>query len=213
MTALAARTATPRLVYVTDTATVAEAELLGRIERIARTAPELLPAVAVQLRDLGLPTPLYVALARRLRAHSRALGYRFFVNDRVDVALLVAADGVHLGGGSMSIADARLLLGARAFVSVACHRVDEVAAAARAGADACSLSPIFESPGKGRALGPEIIAEARASLASRGLAIGIVALGGIDDATAQLALRAGADGVAAIRAEIAPKQLRTRPVG
>jgi thiamine-phosphate pyrophosphorylase len=198
----------PLLTYVTDTATVPEHVLLERLGTLAARAPTVMPRVAVQLRDPFRATRDLLLLAKRLRAHADELGYRLLVNDRIDVAILARADGVHLGRASMCAADARRLLGPDAFVSIACHDTADVLAAARAGADACTLSPVFASPGKGPPLGTEAIVAAKRALADAGLAIAVVALGGIDASSALLAFDAGADGVASIRAEVPASSLR-----
>jgi thiamine-phosphate pyrophosphorylase len=187
-------------IQITDLGTVDEPTLRARIARVAA-----LPAIerrrrVVMVRDPALPSRALLALARRLRAATRAVGARLWVNDRLDVAALVEADGVHLGRRSVAVADARRLLGA-VTVSVACHDVGEVIAARAAGADACTLSPIFPSPGKGTPLGPEALREARAQLAGDDRFL-LVALGGLDASNAAEARSAGADGIAAIRADV-----------
>ena len=95
----------------------------------------------------------------------------------------------------------------RAEHAIGLDSVDEVVAAAREGATACTLSPIFSSPGKGPPIGPEALREARSRLLEEGLDIGIVALGGLDTSRALSTLSLGADGVASIRAEIDPTLL------
>ena len=76
------------------------------------------------------------------------------INDRIDIALAVAADGVHLGGGSVTLADARRLTGDKLRLTVAAHSLADVERARDEGADAALLSPVFDSPGKGRPIGP-----------------------------------------------------------
>ena len=100
----------------------------------------------------------------------RALGAMLIVNDRLDLAAALRADGIHLGRSSVQIDEARAFLGPRVFVSVACHTVEEVAAAAEKGANAALLSPIFFSPGKGPPLGPAALSEAKELLLARGVA-------------------------------------------
>jgi thiamine-phosphate pyrophosphorylase len=77
--------------------------------------------------------------------------------------------------------------------------VDEVVRAAGEGADAAVLSPIFSSPGKGAPLGVEALAAARAAVGAR---VQLVALGGVTAASAAACFAAGADAVAAIRADL-----------
>lgn len=188
-------------VQITDLPTVDEPELLRRIASVAAAPPAARAGRVVLLRDPGLAPRDLLALARRLRAATRAVGVRLWVNDRLDVAALVGADGVHLGRRSVAVADARRLLGA-VTVSVACHAPDEVVAARDAGADACTLSPIFASPGKGPPLGLGVLREARAGLAAAGDDFAILALGGVDARSTPDVLAAGASGIAAIRADV-----------
>lgn len=182
----------PPLLQITDRETVPEDELLQRVHTGG-------PRLAVQLRDPGLTARELLALGRRLREATRAAGARLWVNDRLDLAMLVAADGVHLGRASVSVADARRALGAGIVVTRSAHHLDEVAAAADEGADAVLLSPVFASPGKGRPLGLSALTEARRRLPS---AVGLYALGGVDAAAVSRCLAAGATGVAAIRADL-----------
>lgn len=192
----------PRWTQITASAVAPEPVVLERLSALAALPPEARARAAVQLRDPELSGRELHALGRRLRDATAALGASLVVNDRVDLALLLGADGVHLGRRSVGVADARALLGAGVFVSVACHSVDEVLRAADAGADAAVLSPIFATPGKGPPLGLEALREARARLASASRSVAIIALGGVDAASAPACLAAGADGVAAIRADL-----------
>ncbi len=124
------------------------------------------------------------------------------MNRRADVALAAGADGVHLGFDGHAPEAARKLGTEHSkdhwIVGVSTHSAEEVAAAARAGADYAHLAPVFDPLSKPRerpALGPGVLAEAAASVpASAGLRL--IAQGGIDAETAPAALRAGAAGVA-----------------
>lgn len=182
----------PRLVQISDRARVPDDELIRRIERGG-------PGLAVQLRDPALSAGELLALGRRLRSATRAVGARLWVNDRLDLAVLLDADGVHLGRASVSVADARRALGADRVVSRSAHSLDDVVRAAEAGADAVLLSPVFASPGKGAPLALGAVAEARHRLPST---TRLYALGGVDLTNAASCVAAGATGVAAIRADL-----------
>ena len=194
----------PLVTYITDTTQVPQEEVLARVARLETLPPELRKRFAVQLRDPQLDGASLLRFGALLRTATEALGARFFVNDRLDLALALEADGVHLGQRSVAIADARSLLGDRVVVSIACHSEDEVIAAAASGADMCTLSPIFETPGKGPPLGTAALESARMRLDAKGLRTAIVALGGIGEETFARCLRSGAAGVAMIRNEIPP---------
>lgn len=191
----------PRVVQITEAAALPEAELFARLARVASLSPAQRGRFAVQLRDPDLPIRALLDLGRRLRAATLAIGAALLVNDRLDLALELGADGVHLGRRSVRVADARALLGPAAWISVACHDVDDVIRAATEGAQAATLSPIFASPGKGAPLGVGALRAARSALGARPFALH--ALGGVDRDAAPSCFEAGASGVAAIRADLA----------
>lgn len=194
---------TPLVVQITASGVVPASEVAARIERIAALPRASRERYIVQLRDPELDSRALWALAVDLRERTRAAGCRFVCNDRLDIALAAGADGVHLGRRSVSVADARRVLGPSALVSVSAHAVADALAAARAGADMVLLSPIFASPGKGPPLGLGALAEARRALdglsAPRPV---LVSLGGVDASVVSSCLEAGAEGVAAIRADL-----------
>jgi thiamine-phosphate pyrophosphorylase len=200
-------------VLITSMTDVPEVALIARIRAAAALPLEIRARIAVQLRDPDLTTRARFDLGARLLRETRAAGLSLLVNDRLDLALALAADGVHLGHRSVTVADARALLGPDALISVACHSVPEVLAAAAQGASAALLSPIFASPGKGPPLGLSALQEARRALdhspQSDSQAVHLLALGGVDATNAAACLTAGADGVAAIRADLIPIAVST----
>jgi thiamine-phosphate diphosphorylase len=113
-------------------------------------------------------------------------------------------DGIHLGGDSRAqLSEARRELGPDVWISVPAHTDDDVDAARRDGATAVYVSPIFTTPGKGPPRGLEAIRSAR----TRAGSMLIYALGGVDASNAEDCVRAGADGVAVIRAAHALREL------
>jgi thiamine-phosphate pyrophosphorylase len=188
---------TPRLVVVTDLPAVGEAELRARIEAVAPRASE----VVVLLRDRTIERDARRRLAQQLRALTWAVGARLVVAADLELARAVGADGLHLPSVMAGeLARLRATTPPGFVLSAACHDHDELEHAARNGADFALYSPIFASPGKGPALGVDALREARAHLGDA--ALGLVALGGIDDSNASACLAAGAAGVAAIRADL-----------
>jgi thiamine-phosphate pyrophosphorylase len=152
----------------------------------------------VQYRRKHGTTEDLVAEARQLRALCR--GTRFVVNDRVDVALALAADGVHLGQEDLSYHEARKLLGAEKIIGITVHDVAEALAAEAAGADYLGVSPIFDTATKadaGAPTGVKLLAEIR-----RRVSLPLVAIGGITLENAPLLIAAGADGICAISAVV-----------
>jgi thiamine-phosphate pyrophosphorylase len=152
-------------------------------------------AAAVQLRDKDAGSRELLALARALLPVCAAHGAPLLVNDRADVALATGA-GVHLPAAGLPPAEARRLLGPGALIGVSCHSLPELRAAGREGADFAVYGPIWPTPGKGpRGLGVQALGEA-----AREVRLPVFALGGVDASNAADALRAGASGVACIRA-------------
>ncbi len=182
----------PRLMVITD-ASVAWGELL--IERVERVLAVARPgSVLVQLRDREAPLRERLDLGRALRRLTRCHRQGLAVNDRLDLALVLEAEALHLGERSVLPEDARRVWGER-FVSRACHDPER---AEPRGADAVVLSPIL-APRKGApALGVGGLTAARGRVGSAQL----IALGGVDGPGAAACLAAGADGVAAIGAAL-----------
>ncbi len=184
------------LYLVTDRHQTAGRPLVPLIEQALRAG-----ARAVQLRERGLDTRSVLALAEELlpiiRRHRAAL----FVNDRIDVALALDADGVHLRATSVPVRMARRLVGERRLVGVSVHSTDEAARAESEGADFAVLGPIYETASK-REYGPPIGLRAIEE-ASRRCRIPIFGIGGITPARASDVRQAGAHGVAVISSVLA----------
>lgn len=183
----------PRLLAITD---LGQADEGAHLRRLARALEAGEPRrFAVGLRDHGSSARARLGFGLRLRAATARAGASLIVFDRVDLALAIGADGVHLGRRSIAAPDARALVGAARSVSCSCHDLDELAAAARDGVDFVTLSPLRASPGKGAPLGIARFRALRASFAQP-----VLALGGVDASVLAEARAGGADGVAVIRA-------------
>lgn len=158
-------------------------------------------AKAFQLREKDLATRELCELAERLLHLTRPAGAVVLINDRVDVALAVGVQGVHLTQKSLPPSVARRLLGAPRLLGVSCHSLDEALEAQEGGADFILLGPIFFTPSKapyGPPLGLEILKQVRPYIH-----LPIFAIGGINTANRAEVLAAGADGVAVISAVMA----------
>ena len=153
--------------------------------------------VAVHLREKDLGGRELLALALAVGKRCAEARQPFIVNDRLDVAILVGADGVHLPSAGIPVADARALMGPAKLIGCSCHSRAEVEAARAAGAAFATFSPIFDTPSK-RQYGAPVGVEALREAAGAGLPL--VALGGITAENAPVVRAAGARGVAAIRA-------------
>ena len=157
-------------------------------------------AAVIQYREKEAPTRRMLEEALLLRdiCRGRAL---FLVNDRVDIALGVDADGVHLGLDDMPYEAARRLLGPDRIIGLTVHDEREAVDAERMGADYVGLSPIFPTGTKadaGTACGVRMIATVRACIR-----IPIVVIGGVTMENVAETILAGADAAAAISAVVA----------
>ena len=130
----------------------------------------------------------------------------FLVNDRVDIALAVGADGVHLGQEDLPIEIARKLLGRKKIIGLTVHSLAEAQQAEAAGADYLGVGPIFATltkPDAGPPGGIQLIRQIK-----RAVTIPLVAIGGINLASAPEVIRAGADGLCAISAVVSGEDVR-----
>jgi thiamine-phosphate pyrophosphorylase len=191
----------PQLVAITDLTRTGPAQLVARTAELARsTRPG---SLAVLLRDHQASARERLALGRELSRILHAAGHELWVADRLDLALLLDADGLHLGEASVTAREARALLGAARRISRAWHEPgppSELGQRELDGVDCLLLSPIFE-PRKGRAaLGVAALGALVGALAAQGHGAQVLALGGVSAESARSCLAAGARGVAAIGA-------------
>jgi len=145
------------------------------------------------------------AIAAMCRKH-RAM---FIVNDRVDIATLAGADGVHLGQDDLPIAAARSVVGHRMIIGISTHSLEQAIEAERASADYIGFGPMYPGGAKETRVG-QGLENLRAIRAA--VKIPIVAIGGITEAAVPEVLGAGADAVAIItdvvRARDVPSKVR-----
>ncbi len=184
------------LYLITDRRQVPGGDLVGAVRAALEGGVR-----AVQLREKDLPARELLLLARQLRSLTRKFGALLLINDRIDVALAAEADGVHLGGGSLPVAETRALLGPDRLIGVSTHHRDEIAAAADQGADFVTFGPVYHTPSKapyGSPVGLDRLREACA-----GSALPVFALGGVKENCIHDVLNCGAHGIAMISAILA----------
>jgi thiamine-phosphate pyrophosphorylase len=189
-----------RLIAITDLQLLPAGALEARLGLLCRKAKA--GSIAVLLRDHGVGARERLHLGRKLRELTAETGQELWVADRLDLALLLEADGVHLGEASVSAEAARRLIGAGRRVSRAWHRDSLGAVPELAEVDALLVSPILAARHGRQPLGLETLA--RLVVAGRALprAPALYALGGVGPADAAACRAAGATGVAAIGAAL-----------
>lgn len=183
----------PALLLVTDRR-AARRPLADAVARAVRGG-----ATAVMLREKDLATADLVDLGRAVRDACRAAGARFVVNHDLDAARELHADGVHLGYGAASVAQARAALGDQVLVGSSTHDLGEIRTARAAGADYVTFGPVWDTPSKHGLLAPRGTAALADAVAAAG-PVPVLALGGVTAARAADVRRAGAAGVACIAA-------------
>lgn len=151
----------------------------------------------LQLRAKRLADGPRLALARQLGVVCRAAGVPFVVNDRVDLALLADADGVHLGQDDVTPPEARRIVG-RMQIGVSTHSLAQALDAVRNGADLIGFGPVYETLTKDDPDPVVGIAELRQVCTQ--VRVPVVAIGGITRDRARECAAAGATLVAAISA-------------
>jgi len=177
--------------------------VLDRTAARGRDLDSLLAAVIdggcrmVQLREKEWPSGRLLPLARRLRDRCGAAGVTFIVNDRVDLAMAVEADGVHVGQDDLPARVARPLLGPGMVLGVSTHGIEQALAARDDGADYVAVGSMFPTSTKPdfQLVGPALIRKLRGEIR-----VPLIGIGGITQDNVADVVRAGADGVAVISA-------------
>jgi len=165
---------------------------------VARTAIEG-GASIIQFREKEMTTRQLVETARKMKELTEEANIPLIINDRLDVALAVDADGVHVGQDDMPATLARRLMG-RKIVGVSATTVEEALQAQADGADYLGVGPIYPTGTKPDAVPP--IGLARLAQIVQAVEIPVVAIGGISQGNAGEVIACGVDGVAVISAVV-----------
>lgn len=186
----------PRLYPIADWRS-ARLSLAGQVEAMTHGGARL-----VQVRDKKRPARDFYEDARRALEIAWGNGARLIVNDRVDIALAIGADGVHLGQEDLPPAAARRLLGERAIVGFSTHNVEQALEASRWPISYLAIGPVFATSSK---LNPDPVVglDGVRRVRERVGDLPLVAIGGIDLENAASVIAAGAAGVAVIGALLA----------
>lgn len=178
---------------VTDRATSGERGVLDEVRAAIRGG-----ASVVQLRDKDVSVREAYGLGRALHEITRAAGIPLIVNDRIDLALALEAEGVHVGQSDLPATVTRQIVGPDMIVGVSTTNLEESVQAVRDGADYLGTGDVFGTPSKADAC-PPIGVEALAEIV-RAVDIPVVAIGGIKLSNVAEAVRTGVAGLAVISA-------------
>jgi thiamine-phosphate pyrophosphorylase len=180
--------------FITDEA-LSAAGVMSDVRQAVAAGAEI-----IQYRNKTADTRRLYEEARIIRGISAGTRSRLIINDRIDIALAVGADGVHIGLEDLPYAESRRLLGGDAIIGVTVHTEAEAKEAAAAGADYLGVSPVFATGTKsdaGAPCGVETLAAIR-----KACRVPVVAIGGIDLYNADECIAAGADMLCAISAVV-----------
>lgn len=194
----------PKIYPITDT----DISGLSHAEQVRRLAAGGARVVQIRQKEIDSRT-WYDDLAEAVAA-ARSSGTALIVNDRVDIALICGADGVHLGQDDLPPAEARKLLGETAIIGYSTHTIGQVREALSMPVDYIAFGPIFRTSTKldtDPVVGTELLRQVRDAAG----AMPIVAIGGINAGNVRSVLAAGADSAAMIGALISdPESITER---
>ncbi|MDY6912413.1 MAG: thiamine phosphate synthase, partial [Chloroflexota bacterium] len=154
-------------------------------------------AGVVQYRDKYRPRKESIPVARELKRICAETGVLFIVNDSIDIAMAIDADGVHIGQSDLPLSIAKDLLPPDRIIGCSVRTVEQAIQAQKEGADYLVVGDIYHTPTKQEA---EAIGLERLSLIKDSVSLPIVAFGGINETNAGKVIKAGADSIAVISA-------------
>ena len=158
-------------------------------------------ATVVQLREKDCSTRDFIDQALGIKKFLSAQGVPLIINDRMDVAQAVKADGVHLGQTDMPLEMAKSILGDSMIIGISAESLEDAIEAEKGGADYLGVSPIYATPTKtdtAPPLGLEGLREIR-----KAVRLPLVGIGGLNRDNAAEVVRSGADGIAVVSAIVA----------
>ena len=181
----------PKIYPITDTR-ISKISHAAQIEKLIDGG-----ATLIQLREKHAAPDEFCEAARKASEIARKRGVKIIINDRVDIALAVKADGVHLGQDDLPPERAREILGAKAIIGFSTHDFRQAAAAVKMPIDYLAFGPIYATTTKENpdaTVGIEALRKLRQNIGD----FPLVAIGGINSRNSQTVLRNGADSIAVI---------------
>lgn len=187
------------LYAVTDRTWIGKQKLTEQIEEALKAGITLL-----QYREKSLPLDAFVKQAKEINQLARQYHIPFIINDNVEAAITVEADGVHLGQEDDDILSARARLGPDKIIGCSAHTVEEAITAQKMGADYIGVGAVFGSSTKQNA---RPLSKAILTAICRAVTIPVVAIGGINQDNIMSLAGTGVDGVAVISAIFAQQDI------
>jgi len=180
---------------------VTDRELLGGKELMATVVEAINGGVnVIQLREKNISTRHFYYLALELKELTARHKVPFIINDRIDVALAIDADGIHIGQSDMPLLTARSLMGPEKIIGVSVTSVEQALGAEADGADYLGVGSIFSTGTKADA---DYVSLAALKEIKKYVKIPVVAIGGINEHNIGEVIETGVDGVAVVSAIVA----------
>lgn len=189
----------PKIYPITDTRLTALSHA-AQVERLINGG-----ATLIQLREKHAAPKDFYEDARAAIEIARRANVKIIINDRVDIALALKADGVHLGQDDLPPAEARRILGEKAIIGFSTHSIEQAIQAAQMPVDYIAIGPVFATQTKenpDETVGTEGVRAVRAAIGD----FPLVAIGGITAENSRQVFEAGADSLAVIKAILFPPE-------
>jgi thiamine-phosphate pyrophosphorylase len=190
----------PKIYPITDVS-LAKLSHLEQVERLVEGGARF-----IQLREKSAPAKDFYEAAKKVVEFARPLKIKIIINDRVDIALALKADGVHLGQDDLPPQMARKILGEKAIIGFSTHSAEQALEATRLPIDYAAIGAVFQTSSKEKPeaiLGIEGVEKTRQAIGN----FPLVAIGGINFENASAVFRSGADSIALIGAILNPPHL------
>lgn len=160
----------------------------------------------VQLREKNKTKKELLHMATELRKLTAKYGVLFIVNDHIDIALAVEADGIHLGQDDLPIEEARKIMGPNKIIGISTHAIEEAIAAEKDGADYIGVGPVYETKSKVDVVDP--VGLTYVQEVGERISIPFVAIGGIKLHNLDDVLGAGAKSICIISAIVGAEDVK-----
>ena len=158
----------------------------------------------VQLREKSVSTREFLELAQRVKEITAFYQIPLIINDRLDIALAIDADGLHIGQDDLPVLKARELLGKRKIIGVSASTLAEALLAQQQGADYLGVGAVFSTSTKTDA---SKVSLQQLEIIKKSVTIPVVAIGGINETNLKQVLATGIDGVSVVSAILAKKDI------
>ncbi|MDR3335207.1 MAG: thiamine phosphate synthase [Treponema sp.] len=160
----------------------------------------------VQIREKDASTQRFYEVACMVQALTRRYGVPLVINDRIDIALAVNADGVHLGQSDMPLGAARKLVGNSMFIGVSAGTLEQALAAQKYGADYLGVGPVYPTTSKADV--PDALGTERLRVIREAVHIPVIGIGGIGPHNIRDVMQTGVAGVAVISAILSQPDIK-----